>query len=344
MHYIHSADFHLSKNLRLNDFSSSLSQIKDFALGKKCNFILVAGDIFHRKTPDNQARDVFYSWVKSLESIKIFALVGTHDADVEFHSLTPLKSLGLSNLIVLDTLDLGHYDINGESIEILSIPHLVRDSDIKVLETLLGSLVMKTGYKIVLGHFSVVGAECQGYVVNEKSGDFVLPKALFKDPKIDYIALGHIHKHQEIDRMRYAGSIERVNFGEIKNEPGFYFVEDEKVSFVPLEVRPMVDVVVGDSELSDISIPEKALVRLVVKRNSFDFNLREARRIIRERKGELVTVTFDKKEEEKDASSKEVKAQFWTDLVLEEMDAVKGKEFDKEKLKRMFSEVTGEVL
>ena len=34
MHYIHSADFHLSKNLRLNDFSSSLSQIKDFALGK----------------------------------------------------------------------------------------------------------------------------------------------------------------------------------------------------------------------------------------------------------------------------------------------------------------------
>ena len=50
------------------------------------------------------------------------------------------------------------------------------------------------------------------------------------NPAFDYIALGHIHKHQVLSSsppVIYAGSLERVDFGEEEDEKGFYLVEIE---------------------------------------------------------------------------------------------------------------------
>lgn len=62
--------------------------------------------------------------------------------------------------------------------------------------------------------------------------EHVLLQASVANPAFDYVALGHIHKRQELrdaaaggPPVVYAGSLERVDFGEEKDEKGFYVVE-----------------------------------------------------------------------------------------------------------------------
>jgi exonuclease SbcD len=58
----------------------------------------------------------------------------------------------------------------------------------------------------------------------------LLPSSL-AHPGIDYVALGHIHRHQvvseELQPVVYSGSLERVDFGDEQDNKGFYQVNIE---------------------------------------------------------------------------------------------------------------------
>lgn len=50
------------------------------------------------------------------------------------------------------------------------------------------------------------------------------------NPALDYVALGHIHKHQVLHQnppVVYSGSLERLDFSEEEDDKGFYLVEIE---------------------------------------------------------------------------------------------------------------------
>jgi exonuclease SbcD len=70
-------------------------------------------------------------------------------------------------------------------------------------------------------------------------------------PEWDYIAMGHIHKHQNLTAGRdglpplvYCGSLERIDFGEEGDEKGFVWAEVERGTaswnFVSVRARPFV--------------------------------------------------------------------------------------------------------
>ena len=82
--------------------------------------------------------------------------------------------------------------------------------------------------------------------------DVVLPPALVKDKRLDYVALGHIHKPQNLNEgehppVIYPGSIERVDFGEAGDKKYFILADVSKgntnVLWRELEnIRPFIDV------------------------------------------------------------------------------------------------------
>jgi exonuclease SbcD len=116
--------------------------------------------------------------------------------------------------------------------------------------------------------------------------DLVLPGSLVRDPRLDYVALGHIHKPQDLNEnahppVIYPGSIERVDFGEIEDNKFFIIADIERgrtrVEWRQLEgIRPFISRYVcldsqeGIGERLRASLPsqaqmQEAVVRLIIE-------------------------------------------------------------------------------
>jgi exonuclease SbcD len=95
--------------------------------------------------------------------------------------------------------------------------------------------------------------------------DVVVLKSALADQTWDYVALGHIHKHQELNNgshppIVYPGSLERIDFGEEGERKGFVIAEITRGQttweFVPVEARRFltirIDVTASDDPLTDV--------------------------------------------------------------------------------------------
>jgi exonuclease SbcD len=86
---------------------------------------------------------------------------------------------------------------------------------------------------ILTAHASVEGAVYGGERTVLLGKDFVLPKSMVADPRLDYVAMGHIHKAQNLNDGKhppviYSGSIERVDFGEAGDDKFFIIADVDK--------------------------------------------------------------------------------------------------------------------
>jgi exonuclease SbcD len=83
---------------------------------------------------------------------------------------------------------------------------------------------------VLTAHASVEGALFGAERMVMLGSDLVLPTALVKDKRLDYVAMGHIHKPQDVNDgyhppVIYPGSIERVDFGEAMDDKFFIVAE-----------------------------------------------------------------------------------------------------------------------
>jgi exonuclease SbcD len=120
----------------------------------------------------------------------------------------------------------------------------------------------KTLPLILTAHASVEGATFGGERMVMLGSDLVLPTSLVKDKRLDYVAMGHIHKPQNVNGpgpnlnektpyghppVIYPGSIERIDFGEA-GEPRYFVMahmekgKDTKVEWRELKgTRPFIE-------------------------------------------------------------------------------------------------------
>lgn len=298
--------------IRVMDFLKSLDTIIDTAIDEKVDLVLFAGDAFKDRTPSPTYQREWGRRIVRLSKAKIqtVLLVGNHDLSPAMgraHAMEAFDTLDVPYVTVIEKpVLLGPDDLGGLQLQIIGIPWVSRSGFLAYLGTAdenalkasvqledrLTDLVHNWLEKevnpelpvILTAHCSVQGAKYGGERTVMLGNDLVLSGSLVRDPKLDYVALGHIHKHQDLNEghqppVVYPGSIERVDFGEADDEKFFVIANIEKghteVTWHKLDTRPFIDRYikltnnknVTDQLRSALPQPEElkdAVVRLIV--------------------------------------------------------------------------------
>jgi exonuclease SbcD len=264
--------------MRVMDFLKSLDTIVDAAIEESVDLVLFAGDAYKDRTPSPTFQREWGRRMMRLSraGIPTLLLVGNHDLSPALgraHALESFDTLDVPHIRVLDEpVFLGPDDLHGLPLQVLAIPWISRSGlmarlDVKSsdrgeiyaqIESRLTELVAEwleeadSNLPIVLtAHASVQGAKYGGERTVMLGSDLVLPGSLVRDPRLDYVALGHIHKPQNLNEgahppVVYPGSIERVDFGEAQDDKFFIIAHIERgntqIEWRELSgIRPFVD-------------------------------------------------------------------------------------------------------
>ncbi len=267
MRIVHFSDLHIGVenygqtdpetglSTRLADFLSSLDEVVEYALTEDVDLVLLAGDAYKGRDPSQTHQREFAKRLSRLSeaSIPSFLLVGNHDLPNAVSRATAVEIFQTLQVPYLQVgSNLQNYTIPTKSgpLQILAVPW-PRRSGILSREESRGLTIEEVRQAvqdrmtqaiyaraesldpdvpaILTGHVTVNGAT----VGTERSmmlgQDHVLLAGDIGRPQVDYVALGHIHKHQilrnENPFMAYSGSLQRVDFSEEGDDKGFCVVD-----------------------------------------------------------------------------------------------------------------------
>lgn len=298
--------------LRVLDFLHSLDVIIETAISEKVDLVIFAGDAYKDRNPAPTFQREWGRRIMRLSQagIPTILLVGNHDlspAVGRAHAIQEFDTLQVPHVHVVAKPQLLGPEQLGIPIQVIGLPWVSRSGLMASLETsavepekifteleqklseIVEELIKTSDDSIPLiltAHASVQGASYGAERTVMLGADLVLPGSLVKDPRFSYVALGHIHKPQDLNEGRqppviYPGSIERVDFGEAKDDKFFVVAmlemgADTKVDWRKLtNVRPFIDRYVKlevseniTDNLKDVLPPKEkmkgAIVRLTV--------------------------------------------------------------------------------
>ncbi len=241
--------------LRVLDFLKSLDAIVEAAISEKVDLVIFAGDAYKDRSPAPTFQREWGKRIIRLSQAKIptLLLVGNHDlspAAGRAHAIQEFDTLQVPFVRVLQRPEfLAPKDLWNLPVQVIALPWISRsglmasigetdaDKAYTRMEENISQLVDdwineadKNLPLILTAHASVEGARFGAERMVMLGSDLVLPTALVKDARLDYVAMGHIHKPQNVNAgghppVIYPGSIERIDFGEAQDDKFFIVAE-----------------------------------------------------------------------------------------------------------------------
>lgn len=286
--FIHTADIHFGMenygrvdpatgiHTRLLDFVTALNACIDTAIERDVDFFLFCGDAYKTAHPSQtQQRMLVQCFLRLHEAnIPVIIIVGNHDHPLSFGKANALDLFGefpLDAFHVIAKPTTIHLQTKHGPINIVGIPWPTRNSISltqvssssssitdyisQAVVTIIKDHAQKldpTVPAVLAGHLTVSNGIFSGSEKRAVYGTdpLFMPSQLAIDP-FDYVALGHLHRHQNLNPrgtpIVYAGSIERVDFGERKEDKGFCLVSIDKKSnaqyqFIKVPMRPFIQI------------------------------------------------------------------------------------------------------
>jgi exonuclease SbcD len=287
---IHFADLHIGienyggvhpetgVSLRVVDFLARLDEIVAFASENETDLVVFAGDAFQHPRPDPTLQRAFARRILQLAEIApVILLVGNHDIQANAAKASAVdiySTLNVPNVFVAENYEVLPIETSRGTVIVGTAPYPVRarllEADVALksmrdindylqqtvtdaLATLAeeADAIAGDAPRLLLGHFTVGGSKIGSERTRLLGTDETITLSAVADPRWDYVALGHIHRFQDLTADRegvppvvYSGSLERVDFGEEGQEKGFCYVtlarSATRYEFVAVNARPLI--------------------------------------------------------------------------------------------------------
>ncbi len=227
MKILHLSDLHLGKKVNefsmLDDQQYILNQILNIVESENPNCVIIAGDIYDKSVPPAEAIQVFDSFLFNLSERKlsVFVISGNHDTAerISFGGrLMTSRNVYIAPVFCGKINPVTLYDEYGD-INFYMIPFVkpfhVRKifpdeaiaSYTDAMKTVIKNMNINTERRnILITHQFITGASFGNSEEFSVGGTDNIDADIFDD--FDYVALGHIHRSQNIGskRIRYCGS------------------------------------------------------------------------------------------------------------------------------------------
>ena len=317
--FLHFADLHLGvenygridpqtgQHSRIGDFSRSLETAFDFAIDEQVDLVVFAGDAYKTCDPSPTHQRAFARQLHRLQqaAIPTVLIVGNHDTPAAFGKATSLDIFGeleLDNTHVMRKPELMTIETLHGPVQIAGLPWPTRNllrthAEYKTLsqqdlsaqiQAICAEQINQfarqldpTVPAILAAHIAASNATYSGSERTALIGqDPTLLTSTLANPSFDYVALGHIHKYQDLHEgsmppVVYSGSLERIDFGEEHEVKGFVIGSIDignndsskrttRFEFIPVAARPFVTVEV---EINQTTSPTDQIVAAIERKD-----------------------------------------------------------------------------
>lgn len=260
---------------RLVDYLERLDEAIKVGLDAGADIVLIAGDVYKSRTPNPTHQREFAKRINRVRQagLPVVILTGNHDISPtagRAHSIEIFDTLMVDGVTIADRPRSHLIETRAGPLQLIALPWVTRHALLTKEEMRLASFLevevmlmqrienfVRTAAEdldpniptVLTIHGSIDGATTGAERQIMLGKDLILPRSLVTQPGIDYVALGHIHKHQSLGEnppIVYPGSIERIDFGEEHEDKGCVMVELEKDrtrwQFHKLHARPFVTI------------------------------------------------------------------------------------------------------
>lgn len=301
MKILHTSDLHIGKYIGTYDLKEDteyvLNQVVDTAIRERVEVVLISGDIFDRPNPSEEAIKMYVSFLKGLldKNIKVIAISGNHDSGIRLSAYKDILGKGyfvegeFNSPMRIVSLNDEYGPVNFYMLPFFT-PFIVKSNlklekglenyDLAMDEIIKRENIDTSQRNIILAHQFVAGFKFGGSEEDfsysngdEKNVAGVGIISLDKFQNFDYVALGHIHKPQKINRetIRYSGSLLKYKTSEIDGPDKSVVIIDLKekgnieVKLDPIKpLHPFVKIEGLLSELTNTNPNENDYVYLIV--------------------------------------------------------------------------------
>ncbi|WP_078408622.1 exonuclease SbcCD subunit D [Priestia abyssalis] len=247
MRILHTADWHLGRTLegrsRLEEQAQFLDELAEIVEKEKIDVVLMAGDAFDTVNPPAAAEQLFYESLSRLSnkgSRPVAVISGNHDSPDRLAAATPLARDQNITLLGLPTTNIQsiHIPTTGELLEVAALPYpsesrlkellsaendelAIRnsyDQRIQGIFQAMSSQFSRNAVHVAMSHIYVAGGSSTDSERPIEVGGAYTVAATSLPEAAQYVALGHLHRPQNIKRAhttaRYSGSPLAYSFSE----------------------------------------------------------------------------------------------------------------------------------